>query len=288
MKGPCSVDQFWAEVARIGWKDRNPCRFYKQVEGSLLQRWDDEFLASFRERMDEFVGELQSRIQHFEKDNGVSCECGDDGFSDLTHHIVGLGREEYEKVMADPMLAVERGRKCEYEESFSYCIPHERVVREPLTYEQALAKVRLREEAAAWGAPVDPEEDAGDKEGFIEMEALEMMLGERAQLDVRYYAAWAKRDRGDLERLAASPYADRFKDLPYVLECVAKIAAGKVTDVVDEGKKFKAAAERLREQREALHQEKINELKVLEPRGWSLDNLAGDALAYIGGVDGEG
>lgn len=284
MTGECTEEQFWAEVARIGWKDKNPHRFYRTVERELLERWDDEFLRTFRARMDELVASLYERVERFEQAEQVSCQCGDDGFGDLMHHMVGLGREAYEAAMKDPMLVVKRGQELRYEESFGYCIPYARRATEQLTYEQALEKAR-----AACDDEIrdDDEMDDDDREGYIEQTALELMLGERAKLDVRYYAAWAKRDIGDLEALAASQYADRFPDLPYVLECVTKIRAGKIADVVDEGHDFKAAAARLREQREALKREKMRELKVLEPRGWSLDNMAGDALVYIGREDPE-
>lgn len=287
MTGKCTEEQFWAEVARIGWKDENPRRFYKTVERELLERWDDEFLRTFREHLDRFRGALVEKVERFEQVEEVSCGCSDDGFSDLTNHVVGLGKEEYEASMKDPMRVVERGREYRYEESFSYCIPHERRSTEKLTYEQALEKARTEcAEEGVYGWHDDEEDtDEDDKEGYIEQTALELMMGERAKLDVRYYAAWARRDIGDLEALAASEYADKFPDLPYVLECVTKIRAGKIAEVVDEGHDFRVAVKRLREQREALKREKMRELRVLEPRGWSLDNLASDALVYIGGEE---
>lgn len=280
MTGPCTEDQFWAEVARIGWGDDNPRRYYQTVERELLTRWDDEFLRTFREHLCRFRSALVEKVEQFEQVEQVSCQCSDDGFSDLTNHVVGLGREEYEAAMKDPMRVVERGRDRRYEESFSYCIPHERRQKEFLTYEEALKKAR--EEGVMES---DDAEDDGDREGYIEGLALELMLGDRCKLDPRFYAAWAKREVGGLEALAESPYADHFPDLPYVRECVAKIRDGRVAEVVDEGHDFKAAVERLREQRRALRKEKMRELDVLVGRGHSLDNLASNALIYIGGED---
>jgi hypothetical protein len=47
-------------------------------------------------------------------------------------------------------------------------------------------------------------------------------------------------------------------------------------------KKLGKAVERLRKQREKFRRDAIEKLNVVEPRGWSIDNLVGDALQHLG------
>jgi hypothetical protein len=278
MTGECTEDQFWAEVERIGWKDKNPKKFYKKIELDLLTRWDNEFIENFRNHMSTFTSKLSRAIERVEHSEGVSCGCGDDGFSDLIHHVVGLGRETFERELADPMLAIKRGKEYRYVESFSYAIPYEREVKEELTYAEAVEKVTKRHDERHddyYDGKLDPLE----RESYIETQALTLMQGDRAKLDPRYYMSWAKRDLVDLRALAASPYADAFEDLPEVLAILEALALGTLPEDF-EGLKKKAR--KLRDERETFHRKKKNELAVLEGNHASLENLFGDMTDYLG------
>ena len=46
-----------------------------------------------------------------------------DSLDDTLAHIIGLGKTEYERNLEEPRLILERERKGNYVESFSYCIP---------------------------------------------------------------------------------------------------------------------------------------------------------------------
>lgn len=275
MKGTCTADQFWACVAEIGWQDKNPNRFYSDVEKRLTKEWDNDFIASFRDRMDDLYSELYKVVDEFERAEGVSCGCGDDGFSDLLHHVIGLGKEEYEAALKDPMRVVKRGQEYRYEESFSYCIPYPRRVKEELTFEQALAKAR-----ELHGHDEDGEDE--DTELFLEMEALELMMGPKAKLTARYYAAWAKRDLPDLKALWHSDFAGEFApDLVNIIGILERVAEGEV-GVVFDNPDLKDRVEALREKRELIYERELKKLEVLRSRGWSLDNLIGDIHEYLG------
>lgn len=120
---PCTPEKFWNEVALIGWGDTNPRRFYDTAKARLLRRWTGEFLEEFNEMKDELYSELGREIERVSHESGEGTGCGDDGYNDLLHHIIGLGKKEYEKTLDDPMLAIKRGQEYRYDESFAYCIP---------------------------------------------------------------------------------------------------------------------------------------------------------------------
>lgn len=120
--GTCTDNEFWTEVAHMGWGTKTTD--YNVVKKGLFSRWTPEFANSFCDILSSKVGQLMSKIERWEKLEDKNCGCSDDGFSDLTHHIVGLGKHIYDATMADPELALKRSHAREYTESFSYCIPH--------------------------------------------------------------------------------------------------------------------------------------------------------------------
>lgn len=76
--------------------------------------------------VDEKVGGLQSVIKTYEEKSGNNLDIGsDDGFSDVCYHIVGLGKEEFDRCIQDPKLVEKRynspyGSYEGYRESFAY------------------------------------------------------------------------------------------------------------------------------------------------------------------------
>lgn len=271
--GTCTKGLFWEAVAEIGWGTKTTD--YKVVEKAILKNWDNEFIHSFDALMSEFRWELARKVEEFEDRNEVSCGCGDDGFSDLTHHVVGLGQEAYEAAMKDPMLVVKRGQKYDYVESFSYCIPHvskAALQKESMTFEQAIEKAR----------EIHGHDDEGNEEFelYLKSEALELMLGPKAKFDPRRYAFWAQRDLPDLELLKESPFAGEFPELDEVLEVLKKVAGGDVGPLIDDPD-LKDKVRKLREDREKLYRQKMEELSVLNSRGWSLDHLVNEGRQYL-------
>lgn len=282
--GKATIDEFWAEVALIGWKEKgNGSSTVTQKK--LLRRWDDEFCESMRDIESELTSKLYHAVEKVESETGESTECGDDGFGDLMAHMVGLGKEAYEAALADPMLVIKRGQNHEYEECFSYCLPYARPLKEKLTFDEAMAKVRAEVEerkASRW----DDEEDDDENVGALEMQAWHEVLGERANLDPRYYMAWAKADLPGLEELEASPFADAMTELPFVIDLMRKAAGGDVQPLIEQAAAFQEAVCKLRVRRETLYAlVKARLADVISPlgdhRGHSLDNLGGDVLDYL-------
>lgn len=274
MTGNCTEEQFWAEVARIGWQDENPDDFCHDTEKALLLRWDDEFIKGAREWFQLFTGRLSGAIDIYEKEHEVSCECSDDGFSDLTAHIVGLGRKEYEACMKDPMRAIKRGQEYRYEENFGYCLPYEQKGKK-VTYKEAKAAAEedLKDEYGSYKGP--------ERTAHTEMLTLQKMLGDRCRFDPRYYAAWARMELPHLEALFDSEYAGVLQDLPYVLEQMRNIADGDIAVALDEGLELQRAVERLRRQRDERLQTERERLESLLHQGPSMENLIREGLGYL-------
>lgn len=62
---------------------------------------------------------LYTRVNSYEKENHIKCGSygGDDSFSDLLWHIIGLGRDVFNEIMDDP---TKLNNYSDYVESFSY------------------------------------------------------------------------------------------------------------------------------------------------------------------------
>jgi hypothetical protein len=120
---PMPLDEFWKLVAELNWghKSDGPHKTtnYKVVKKTLMQKLTrsgvERFSATFSALRHDLYRKLDKEVEG----------TGDDGFGDLLAHIIGLGKEEYERNLADPKLAQARVDKSRYVESFSYCIPYD-------------------------------------------------------------------------------------------------------------------------------------------------------------------
>lgn len=115
--------EFWKIVEMLKWG--RPKTDYRRMQKQLMRMWRPEDAKAFRTTMDKLYGALDKAFSKWENEERKRVELGDDGYSDLLHHIIGLGKREYDKVMKDPSLAYDRGQKLKFTESFSYAIPHE-------------------------------------------------------------------------------------------------------------------------------------------------------------------
>lgn len=116
-------DRFWEIVSKVGWgRHHTDSKRGKSVLKKELP--SVEAMEDFRETCRFLRTHLDDIVTDYEKQNNVSCGLGDDGFNDLLNHIIGLGREEYIRVLEDPSLAIKRGVENKFTESFSYCIPY--------------------------------------------------------------------------------------------------------------------------------------------------------------------
>jgi len=150
-----SVD-FWKVVDQGGWghKSTDPNKVKDVLLGLMNQAEAKRFDAQFGK----LRRDLQRRINRWENLEDKSLGVSDDGFDDLTSHIVGMGRKEYGAVMGDPELAWERahapyGSKDGYKESFAYAIPDEDDYKVDLSHYKKWAEKAMDEYAVAAKEP---------------------------------------------------------------------------------------------------------------------------------------
>lgn len=112
------LNQFWDIVTELAW---GALLDFQAVREAFRTRVAD---VADREAFEStFHGlrvALANAIEKTERSTRTNCQCGDDSFNDLTSHVVGLGRAIYEAELADPSLAITRGRQGRFTESFAY------------------------------------------------------------------------------------------------------------------------------------------------------------------------
>jgi len=117
-------DEFWAIVESVGWGTIDTD--YERGKQVLLKALPTlEECDAFGQHRLHVKQALSNAIDSWCALRDTSLGLGDDGFNDLCAHIVGLGREEYERNLADPSLAQKRAESYGFEESFAYCEPHD-------------------------------------------------------------------------------------------------------------------------------------------------------------------
>ena len=115
-------DKWWDIIESINWKERHD---YTNIGKELEKRYTEqelETLAVFIKYQRSLLTEVLMRHAHNETGDlydyyGVS----DDGFWDLTAHIVGLGKETFNDIMYNnPERAKEIADESSYVENFEY------------------------------------------------------------------------------------------------------------------------------------------------------------------------
>jgi len=108
LEGPINL---WDFVRKARWTDDHD---YKRIEKLLLSMPKNTALAIHRDYKDK-LDKLTKAIDNVQ---GVS----DDGFSDLTNHIMGMGRKAYERAMGKDgvKFAQQLVNQNKYQENFGY------------------------------------------------------------------------------------------------------------------------------------------------------------------------
>jgi hypothetical protein len=144
-----SVDEtiFWDLVESADWKsDYN----YQRIKMSLIRQLTPNAIDQFQSFYQKVKNKLARVVDKYCEENDKSAGLSDDSFSDLIAHIVGLGRTEYNQALSQPEKVVEKGRKGDFKESFSYAIPYKDDLKYfPKSYYSEKARECLLEDSLA-------------------------------------------------------------------------------------------------------------------------------------------
>ena len=112
-------NKYWKIIKSLRWvKDGN----YTRISKELLSKYSLEEISKLQKFVREKRDKLCKKLNKYALSKGDIdyYDVSDDGFWDLTAHIVGLGQNEFEKVMKNPELARKRALNGDYEENFEY------------------------------------------------------------------------------------------------------------------------------------------------------------------------
>jgi hypothetical protein len=116
--------KFWPIVDKISWDGRTHHEL-EECQSLLRGLLSIGEIKEMEDWYNEKRGKLCRKLEKYAKE-----KCGykhgyypvsDDGYWDLTAHIVGLGEKRYKENLKNPELAKERAEKREYLENFGYC-----------------------------------------------------------------------------------------------------------------------------------------------------------------------
>lgn len=125
-------DQFWTIVDQVDWRtlvEENSDSPYKPGKERLLSLLPTyKACKDFSHHFQMWRGQLSMALDEYEQETGERVPVSDDGWSDLSSMVIGLGREVFEKNLKDPSLLMKRANAGwsgvnGYVESFAYCIP---------------------------------------------------------------------------------------------------------------------------------------------------------------------
>lgn len=114
--------EFWNIVEKLGWGTKTTD--YEAISDELSRTLTPDQIEEFRDlcyKFERALGDTWGGLEGF-------CEIcpgfiSNDGYGDFLAHSVGLGKKEYEAVLADTELAIRRFTSHDYVESFAYAIP---------------------------------------------------------------------------------------------------------------------------------------------------------------------
>jgi len=108
----------WRMIAEIGWGvDVN----LKAVQRSAFAMHGEFQMSRIEEFVRKRVNDLYKAVEKYEKEHESLHIGSDDGFSDVCHHVVGLGQTAFDAAYDNPRLLESRYNQGDYQESFAYC-----------------------------------------------------------------------------------------------------------------------------------------------------------------------
>jgi len=114
---------FWALVKEQNWPATAKNTDYEKAR--FFTNHTVEVCGEYRKTIREKYLNLHDAMVSWERNSHRHVPCGDDGYSDLLNHIIGLGQKIYEASLKNPTLIFNRAEKGMYVESFYYVVPGE-------------------------------------------------------------------------------------------------------------------------------------------------------------------
>lgn len=94
------------------------------IKRFLMEKYSPEEMEEFTTAFGENLVRLQRAISEYESEKGDINIGSDDGFHDVTCHVVGLGDEALNAAIENPKLVEERYNDHDYKENVYYAIPY--------------------------------------------------------------------------------------------------------------------------------------------------------------------
>lgn len=116
---------FWGIIDNMGWAEATLGEGSVDtgaIKRGFMETYSEKVADEFNEWYRAKYHELYNAYEVAEKETGkrFGNYSGDDSFGDMLDHVIGLGQEYYNAVMADFSLL----NNLEIVESFAYCIPY--------------------------------------------------------------------------------------------------------------------------------------------------------------------
>lgn len=117
----CSETEFFDIIEQYGWGTKTVD--YDAIKRDIMSKFTKSQSNQLQATFTILYRRLYNFVTLYEKQNDVSCDCGDDSFDDLLSHIIGMGRNEYNNSLDNPGLVIDRAHKYNFTESFAYALP---------------------------------------------------------------------------------------------------------------------------------------------------------------------
>jgi len=130
----------WKIIKDLNWGEisHSEPKPYDMLKKKILMNYSCEEIVRLRGFVRTKFRDMYYAIDKYEKDNNVRCgdygdgdgdsfsDYGDgDSFSDMIHHIIGMGEDVYNSILNDPHLLNSGHEANNYVESFSYSLPYD-------------------------------------------------------------------------------------------------------------------------------------------------------------------
>lgn len=135
--------KYWSMIAELDWANIHKTKGARITNTiKLVRKYKPSELKALRSFVSARYSELDTAVSAYEEKTGKSTGCGDDGYSDLLHHVIGLGQKSFDAAMQRPGSVITRGIAGNYTESFAYTLHTDQLLEDlqPARYVKWAAK----------------------------------------------------------------------------------------------------------------------------------------------------